>query len=747
MLRNRLYYALKPFLPRSLRLAIRGIWARRKRARVADHWPILPGSERPPEGWSGWPEGKQFAFVLTHDVEGPEGLARVRPLAELEMRLGFRSSFNFIPEGSYRVPDELRAWLEERGFEVGVHDLHHDGKLFRSRASFSRSARQINRYLKAWRAVGFRSGFTLRNLHWQHELEVLYDASTFDTDPFEPQPDAAGTIFPFWIAAPRLESRRPEAKPESGPNIASSPGESASQAPVAGTRASPGPKERSGYVELPYTLPQDSTLFLLLRERSPEIWLRKLDWIALHGGMALVNVHPDYLCFSNEQARTNAFPVEHYQALLEHVRRRYEHLAWSVPAREVACFVSNQTAPWPKQRPLRVAMVTYSDYAGDTRVINYANVLASRGDTVEVLGLRSSPGAPETEIRNGVRVRSIHDRFDKGEQSVASHLLGTGRFFWKSLVWLTREHRRWPFDLVHVHNLPDFLVFAAALPRRRGARIILDIHDLVPEFFSSKFRRSATSLGIRALLLMERWSARFADHCIVANDLWIERYRRRTGVNGRCSVLINHVDTSVFRALPPASPGDDRPLILFPGSLHWHQGVDLAIRAFPRVLSRFPRATFHIYGDGPMKRDWMTLADELGVGDRVKFFPPVSSGRIASIMAGADLGVVPKRADSFGNEAYSTKIMEFMALGVPVVVADTRVDRFYFDDSVVRFFESGNADALAAAMVRVLEDREETRARVTRALAYARSNCWETRKHDYLTLVDSLCANGSVRRG
>ncbi|MEI2725726.1 MAG: hypothetical protein V9H26_20095 [Verrucomicrobiota bacterium] len=126
--------------------------------RVSNVWPILPGSERPPAGWPGWPDGKQFAFVLSHDIEGPAGVEKVKPLAELEMRLGFRSSFNFTPEGDYAVPAELRDWLVGHGFEVGVHDLKHDGKLFRSHAEFQNHAACINRYLNEWGAVGFPLG-------------------------------------------------------------------------------------------------------------------------------------------------------------------------------------------------------------------------------------------------------------------------------------------------------------------------------------------------------------------------------------------------------------------------------------------------------------------------------------------------------------------------------------------------------------------------------------------------------------
>src|SRR5437870_439321 len=127
MLRNWLYYRVKPFLPASTRLSIRRWMAVRKRSRVDAVWPIMPGSERPPQDWHGWPNGKQFAFVLTHDVESLNGLALCPKLMKLEMALGFRSSFNFIPESDYRLPRVLIDELQHHGFEIGVHDLHHDG--------------------------------------------------------------------------------------------------------------------------------------------------------------------------------------------------------------------------------------------------------------------------------------------------------------------------------------------------------------------------------------------------------------------------------------------------------------------------------------------------------------------------------------------------------------------------------------------------------------------------------------------
>jgi hypothetical protein len=295
-----IYYVLKPFIPRRFSLAIRRTmagWMRRRHQRV---WPILEPSAQPPKDWSGWPNGKKFAFVMTHDVEGARGLARCQKLVELDKALGLRACFNFVPEGEYRVPDALRVSLEQQGFEVGIHDLYHDGSLYRSVGHFREQAKTINEYIKEWGAWGFRSGFMLHNLDWSQNLDILYDASTFDTDPFEPQPDGVGTIFPFWVQSDGIK----------------------------------------GYVELPYTLAQDFTLFVLLKETTIDLWKKKLDWVAEHGGMALVIAHPDYMCFDGKP-NDREYAVDLYEQLLKYVTARYGDTCWFALPREIAVFVAN----------------------------------------------------------------------------------------------------------------------------------------------------------------------------------------------------------------------------------------------------------------------------------------------------------------------------------------------------------------------------------------------------------------------
>lgn len=321
MLARRIYYILKPYLPRGVRIAMRRIVAKKVRAKSTAIWPINESTSKPPQGWPGWPDGKKFAVVLTHDVEGPEGVASCRDLAELEKSLGYRSSFNFIPEGTYRVDPQLRAWLTAQGFEVGIHDLNHDGHLYSSHSGFLNKAQRINNYIKDWNASGFRAGFMLRNLDWVHNLDIKYDASTFDTDPFEPQPDGAGTIFPFWIPTP---AKQP------GDNNGNSI--ETSSAPIT-------PNQHGGYCELPYTLAQDSTLFLVLQETTNEIWRSKLDWVASHGGMVLINVHPDYLSVQGNRRKSAKTVRDHYADLLQYLTATYGSTYWHALPREMASFV------------------------------------------------------------------------------------------------------------------------------------------------------------------------------------------------------------------------------------------------------------------------------------------------------------------------------------------------------------------------------------------------------------------------
>jgi peptidoglycan/xylan/chitin deacetylase (PgdA/CDA1 family) len=292
------YYRVKKLIPRWLQVKARRGMAYAARRVRRDKWPIDRRSSAQPPLFAGWPNGKGFALVLRHDIESLNGLGNCANILELERAHGLRSGFFFVPE-DYVVEEEMRQTIKAAGCEVGVHGLRHDGKLYLSRKLFRQQACRINEYLRDWQAVGFASPSSHHRLKWLHELDILYDSSCFDTDPFEPQPDGIRTIFPMEIHTP---------------------GQSRS------------------FIELPYTLPQDFTLFVILQETTTEIWRKKLDWIAKKGGMAMIVTHPDYMVFPGASPRRFSYPSHLYEDLLAYVEKTHAGAYWGALPHQVAEF-------------------------------------------------------------------------------------------------------------------------------------------------------------------------------------------------------------------------------------------------------------------------------------------------------------------------------------------------------------------------------------------------------------------------
>jgi peptidoglycan/xylan/chitin deacetylase (PgdA/CDA1 family) len=266
------YYALKPLMPPRARIAARRLYARRQVGQTFPRWPIEPilveyerdqllgrlsadGGAPVPVVYF-WPDRARAAVVLTHDVEGPAGIERIPQVRALERRYGFTSAWYFVAE-DYAIPDGVFDQLRREGCEIGLHGIHHDGKLFASRAAFESNLPAIHRYLSEWHAVGFRSPATHRNPDWMSELGCLYDTSFSDSAPFEPQPGGCCSIRPYFL---------------------------------------------DGLVELPMTLIMDHTLWEILRDTTSTQWVRKAEWLLSNHGLVNLLVHPDYVT-TPERAR------------------------------------------------------------------------------------------------------------------------------------------------------------------------------------------------------------------------------------------------------------------------------------------------------------------------------------------------------------------------------------------------------------------------------------------------------------
>jgi glycosyltransferase involved in cell wall biosynthesis len=367
----------------------------------------------------------------------------------------------------------------------------------------------------------------------------------------------------------------------------------------------------------------------------------------------------------------------------------------------------------------------------------YAEALSERGDQVDVISLQKK-GQTAHEVINGVRVHRIQPRV-VNEQGKMTYLYRMLKFFVKSSAFLAKKtlNATGRYDLIHVHSVPDFEVFAALFPKFFGSKIILDIHDIVPEFYASKFDVPADSLIFKSLVLTERASTAFADYVIIANHLWEKILTARSVNRDKCSTFLNYPVPAFFHSYPKTGHNGKIRLI-YPGSLNWHQGIDIAIRAFDRIRAMAPEAEFYIYGDGPATTSLRRLITELNLQNRVFIRDFLPLDEIVPLIAGADIGVVPKRSNSFGDQAFSTKIFEFMALGVPVIVSKTQIDTFYFDDSIVKFFEPGDEKSLADAMLELIKDKQLRKNISWNAAGFVENNSWVHKKQEYLRLADRL---------
>jgi len=382
-------------------------------------------------------------------------------------------------------------------------------------------------------------------------------------------------------------------------------------------------------------------------------------------------------------------------------------------------------------------MVAYTFYESDNRVRRYAETLAKRGDHVDAIALGREGQSPFEVIR-GVNVYRIQKRV-RDETGPLSYLRKLLMFFVRSAWVMTRGHLKERYDLIHVHSVPDFQVFATLIPRLMGARVILDIHDIVPEFYASKFKVNERSLLFRLLVLIEKVSVTYADHVIIANHLWYKRLTERSVKRAKCTAIINYPDRSIFaqRARRSTSNGDF--VLCYPGTLNQHQGVDIAISAVARLREKAPNVRLLIIGDGPDRGKLSAMIKQLCLEGCVTMSGFIPLEKVAETMADVDLGVVPKRSDSFGNEAFSTKIMEFMAMGVPVLASRTAVDQYYFNDRLVQFFESANVDDLASKILDLVRDPVKCDSLRTSAASFIEQNNWDVKKQEYLDLADRLC--------
>ena len=372
----------------------------------------------------------------------------------------------------------------------------------------------------------------------------------------------------------------------------------------------------------------------------------------------------------------------------------------------------------------------------DPRVEREARALVADGIEVDVLCARDPYNSPDSQFP-GIDVQRLPVWRRRG-RGPALQLLEYLAFLSLAMFHATRRHGRRHYRTVQVHTPPDFLVFSALLVKLAGVKVILDLHDLMPEFYASRFGGSLSSLPVRLIAWQEKVAASFADRVITVTDTWRRTLETRGVPADKLSVLMNLPDPAIYGPTVAAPRADGPFTLVYHGTLTERYGLDVALRAVALARQELP-LNLIIHGHGDLAESLPGLAAELGVADHVEFSTKrLPSEELPALLRRADAAVVPYRRDIFTDGILPTKLMEYVALGIPTIVSRTPVVEEYFDDSMVRFVPADDVEALAAAMVELGRDPAR-RAEIARnAASFSERHSWPRTAAEYVGMVREL---------
>jgi len=386
-------------------------------------------------------------------------------------------------------------------------------------------------------------------------------------------------------------------------------------------------------------------------------------------------------------------------------------------------------------------MIVHAYYEEDPRVRRQAESLVAAGRPVLVLSLRR-PELPAEDVLEGVHVRRLDEQRHQGA-GLGTYLREYVSFLVRSSWAAVRLHRRHRFGLVQIHSLPDFLVFAALPLRLVGVPVLLDLHEAMPEFFVTRFPRSANPVTHRLLLLQERLSIAFATHVLTVNEAFGDRLRGLGLRDDKLSIVINSPALGRFDEAAHAQRAfreDGMLKLVYTGALTPTYELDVAIRAIARIATERPDldVRLDLYGRGDSEEELRALAAELGVRGRVTFHGRIPIDDVPAVVAAADIGIAPTRLDPFTAMTISGKIYEYGAMGKAVVASRLPLVERTFPHGTVARYEPGDADGLAAAIVALADDPIRRAEAVDSTQDVVRDTAWEREAERYVALVDRL---------
>jgi glycosyltransferase involved in cell wall biosynthesis len=397
------------------------------------------------------------------------------------------------------------------------------------------------------------------------------------------------------------------------------------------------------------------------------------------------------------------------------------------------------------ERMKKVCMVAYTNYLSDARPRREAEALVSRGDKVDFIAL-AEKDQPETEIVEGVRLLRVKQYRYRGSSSL-KYILSYMSFIYIAATKLMRNFRRERYDIVYLHTMPDLIILVGMIPKLFGATVVLDIHDMMPELYMSKFGISERHLLIRLIALMEQMAIRLADRVICVHQPHLEVLCRRGASRAKITIVPNVPDLRIFGCGKlPVKSTQSKFRIVYHGTIARRLGLDLAVRAFAKVVNDCPDTRLEIYGDGDAAEEVAEQIVVSGVSDKVYFSRKLFRVEsVAEMLQGASLGIIPNRRDLATEYMLPVKLLEYVQLGIPVATPRLKAISYYFNEKQVAFYEPGEVDALAEVIRRLYHHADERDALVREAGEFAKVFCWDVIKFNLFAVIDGAKESPEVQ--
>jgi glycosyltransferase involved in cell wall biosynthesis len=383
----------------------------------------------------------------------------------------------------------------------------------------------------------------------------------------------------------------------------------------------------------------------------------------------------------------------------------------------------------------KICMVAYTNYLSDARPRREAEALTRRGDQVDFIAL-GEKDRPSLEIVQGVRVfrmKQLRYRGGGGLSYGFSYL----RFLCAATLKLLNLFRKEKYDIVYVHTMPDLLVLVGLIPKLLGARIVLNIHDMMPELYMSKFGISERHPLIRLLAFQEQFSIRLADKVISVHDPHRDVLCRRGAPLEKITVLPNVPDPRIFRGDAPSARTDGAFRIVYHGTIARRLGLDLGVRAFAKAVKACPNAVFEIFGDGDAGEELEAQIIASGAEDKIHFSRKMFRVEsIAQMIQGASVGLIPNRRDVATDYMLPVKLLEYVHLGIPVIAPRLLAIQYYFTEDQVAYYDPGDVDGLAECIRRLYADPDKREELAQNSAEFAKRFHWDALKLELFKVID-----------